>query len=427
MGSRTDEHGVYGRRRLVLLGVACLALLIAGVAWRWPTLHVDDYLHFAAGHFSYSDMVAFYSTKGHLAPYQRVFDYPALIALVFWMTTFAPSVEWYVVANAVLLVTALFVCFVLLASTRPPARLELFALAPALGFYGVLNWDALALVWLVAAICLARSCRFGWAGVSIAIGTAVKLFPAFALPVLLAQALRPSADRKDAQAQPTWGRHVTPSAFRLVGGFFLTTVALNLPFALLNLHNWAFAFVFQLSQGSNLDSVWAGLPQLPNAAVLFVFAAAMLLTMAWVARRVFLSGHWEAGVLLALLLFYLFTFHYSPQYDLWVVPILALLCCPLWLWLAFVAADGAYYAAIFFFYFIYTGGEFPVLGPASEGLVRASVWARELVFAVLFAWGVAAVYGMTAGEGWRRVTSYLDARAAEYLAKYPTPSSDADR
>src|SRR5947199_7645388 len=86
----------------------CLGLLLCGAAWRWPTLIQSNYLRFAAGHLSYSDVVAFHSVEivtAHRFPYlQQDIEYPVLTGLAIWLTGFAPGVKGYFLVNATLLV-----------------------------------------------------------------------------------------------------------------------------------------------------------------------------------------------------------------------------------------------------------------------------------------------------------------------------------
>src|SRR5579884_3392227 len=221
-----------------------LLLLVGGAAWHIPTLHVDNYLQFAASRWAYSDVVAFYYSPiaaAHQLPYvQAPLEYPVLTGAMLWLTGFAPSIEWYLVANAVLLCGCLVGCYALLARMRPLPRLALFALAPGLAIYSVLNWDAPALLALVVAISLVRSRRFGWAGVALALGTSAKLFPAFAFLAILAYCLRCGdvpmpVDASEGDDAPGLSARqslrITPAAVRFVAAFIGVTLALNLPLA----------------------------------------------------------------------------------------------------------------------------------------------------------------------------------------------------
>jgi hypothetical protein len=377
----------------------CVALLLYGAALRWPTLEPQaNYLSFAAGRLAYSDVVAFYSAENPIPYLERDVEYPVLTGLTLWLSGFAPGGnKGYFLVNALVLSAALLGCFVCLARSGPGVRLMYFALAPALAFYGVLNWDALGLLGLAAAAYCLRRERFGWAGFWLGIGTSAKLFPLFILPVLWAYSVRWSAPAPESERGAdlaAWA--FAPSARRLLGGFAAVMLALNLPLALLAPAGWSYFMRFQAGRTNNLDSIWQHLPPIPDAAQSLIFALLFLGGVGWLIERVLEGARWDLAALLSLLLFLLFTKVYSPQYDLWLLPLLALVACPLGLWLGFVIADAMYYWAIFYFYYVYAGGEALVSLDTATRLVSGSVWLRELALALLFIWGVRR---LTAGAG----------------------------
>jgi len=300
-----------------------------------------------------------------------------------WLTSYMPGLAGYFAANAFVLVSCVAGCALLLAKLRPPVAVARFALAPALITYAVLNWDALALVALVAAFVLLTAERPGWAGVALGLGAAAKLFPMFAVPVMLAACLR--ADRRGRRSRSLWSPPPQRS-LRLAAGFGIVSAALNLPFAMANFRGWFLPYAYQASRAPNVDSFWAGLPALPTIVPSAVFAGGLILGTLWLALCVYRNGNWAEGVALVLLLFLLLTKVYSPQYDLWLLPLLAVLLCPLWLWGVFVVADLVYYVSIFALIAIQTGATFLPIDGHPEALLRAAVWGRELTLAGLFIW-----------------------------------------
>jgi hypothetical protein len=115
---------------------------------------------------------------------------------------------------------------------------------------------------------------------------------------------------------------------------------------------------------------------------LVLFVVVVTCIEVWLNR----GAGWEAGCLLCLLAFLLFARDYSPQYDLWLLPLLAILACPLWLWLVFVVLDAVYYASIFWYYYLGFGGHlvFPI--PDPDIMLGIAVWERETALALLTIW-----------------------------------------
>ncbi len=393
----------------------CIILLVFGAAWRVPTFHVANYLQFASGRLAYSDVLGFHggaiASLHHLPYLQENIEYPVLTGFTVWVTGFAPGVEGYFAANAVVLCGCLSVCFVLLARLR--SRLARYAIAPGLAMYGVLNWDALAILGLVATVYCTRRGRFGWAGMWLAMGASAKLFPAFVLPALLAGTLR-QLEPGTTAADTGRRARVPSSTLRVLAGFTGVTLLLNAPVAVLNWRGWSYFLVFQSQRGINLDAIWAHVPGISahRAGVLFdvLFAIGVL----WITWTVWRCGQWEVGALLSLLVFLLFTRDYSPQYDLWILPFLALLACPFALWLIFVLADFTYYGATFLFYFIYTGGQIGVSVNRASDLVALAVWGREVALALLFIWGSTQLLGITLPFVWQAPVRRLRASDPAY-------------
>jgi Gpi18-like mannosyltransferase len=371
------------RAQPFLLPAACLALIVAGIVWRWPTLgHVDDYDAYSFGHLQYSDVVKFYFTRdlpAHHSPYlQQAIEYPVLTGLYIWFTAFVPTIQGYFLVSALLLGVSLAVSYLLLGRIAAPDRVARFALAPGLILYGVLNWDALGVLGLSAALYGVSRRRYGWAGAALAVGASAKLFPAFVLPVLLATLLRQRTAARDWRREP---------AVHLLAGVGLTAAVLNLPVALLSWHGWSYFLTFQSGRPINPDAVWAHLPGVSDAVAGAVFLDGFLLGVLVLAYLVYRGARWEAAALLSLLLFLLLTRDYSPQYDLWVLPLLAVLACPWGLWLIFAAADLLYFAAIFWFYASFQGSAPVGLGNPDQALGLA-VWGREAALAALAVWAV---------------------------------------
>lgn len=365
----------------------CVVLLIYGVALRWPTLHAGG--TFAFGRLAYSDVVVFYRAENPVPYLERDIEYPVLTGFTIWITGAMPGGKpGYFLANACVLSAALLAAFAYLVYAGPDVRLSHFALAPGLAFYGVLNWDALGVAGLVAAAYYARRGRFELAGASLALGTCAKLFPVFVLPVLWAHLVRQSNRRQESADSGSIRDLLTPHARQLLLAFAIVTLALNLPVAILDFEGWSYFLRFQGMRTHNLDSIWHYLPPIPDQAESLIFALIFLGGIAWLTLRVLEGARWEVAAMLSLVLFLIPTKVYSPQYDLWLLPMLALVACPLWLWAVFVLADLFYYWAIFTFHYVSNGGESVLNMETMVFWLRLSVWAREAALACLLIWGL---------------------------------------
>ncbi len=374
-------------------------LLAAGAAWRWPSLHVANYLQFTSSRLSYSDVMVFHGNsivQDHLFPYvKQTIEYPVLTGLILWVTGFAPHVEWYFAVNAILLSGCLFACFLLLARLRPRPTLARYALAPGLALYGVLNWDAPALLGLTGALYCFRSRRWALAGICLGVGASAKLFPAFVFPALLAYSLREPTTQGYSRLSASRPRTFRDAgaAVRLTGGFALTVLAINLPFALISWHGWSYWITFQNGRGVNLDSIWWRITLFSGATCRRLMDCLVAGGLVWIGIEVWRRRTWEAGSLLGILVFLLFTTDYSPQYDLWILPLLALLSCPLWIWIVFVAADFLYDLAAFHVQALLAVNQYGDSLNHAINLLDWSVWGREAALALIAIWAIMRMRG----------------------------------
>jgi hypothetical protein len=408
----------------------CFVMCALGVLWRWPSFdHLNNYSFYSFGNLQYSDILNFWPARNlgaHQIPYvQQDVEYPVLTGFITWLTAFVPDIHGYFLANAVVLSLCMVGCILLLGRLQPARSLWRFALAPAVPLYVILNWDALGLIALVAGVYFMRRQRFTLAGVSLAIGTSAKLFPGFVLPAFLIYSACVgwyTLERHPERYGPTEILARLTPMMNLLVSFVAVTLAINMPVALLNWHGWSYFINFQASRSMNPDAIWAHIPGASEGLAdtwyprLFLLVLAFILFELWRRRGV----GWEAAALLSVLDFLLFTKDYSPQYDLWILPLLALLLCPLWLWLVYCVADVAYYAGIFWNYFMSFGGHPPFITDGGAMLDYA-VRGREAMLGLVFVWGYmrlrrgSPAWGFTSMNsfrpsfGWRTAT--LDAAA----------------
>lgn len=371
-----------------------MALLGAGDLWRAHAFHSPDSYRYQLSHLAYSDIYPLYfvhDLASHHVPYvQTQIEYPAVTGFIMWATAFAPSVDAYFWANAALLAASALGILYLLVVLEPAGRIWYFALAPMLLFYGALNWDLVSVLELVAVIYFVRKARFGWAGALLALGLWTKLYPGFLLPVVLAYVIRPPAASYKPPALDVFPERLRSHvpAVRLLAAFAAVSLALNLPIALINFKGWAYPFTFQIGRDINPDSIWFHVPNVSLTLANLWFFSIFALGVGWLVLRTWWGARWDVAALLTILLFLMFTRDYSPQYDIWVLPFFVLLGCPAWLWVAFGAADAAYYSGIFLWLYQNAGGQLGISMSQGDVLLGVSVWGREIALGLIGAWAL---------------------------------------
>ncbi|HEY0632149.1 MAG TPA: glycosyltransferase 87 family protein [Thermoleophilaceae bacterium] len=321
---------------------------------------------------SYSDIAHLYFRdrlwEGSAPYFDYRFEYPVLSGAFVWLASLAGGS----LGHYMLISTALMLCLALLTvwalGKVDGANPWVFALAPALAFYAVLNWDLLGVFLLVLALLLFQRERDLPATVVLALATSAKLFPIVVLPIVVA--LR-AAER---------GRR---SSLRIVAVFAVVTLAVNAPFAI-GSHgirdSWLYFFRFTVERPPRA-TIWK--PVLGHgtdflATPLIVAGLATILVLALRNRRR------PGGVLIpastaSLLWVFAMAKVYSPQYALWIFALLAIDGAPLALAVAFAAVDILLFTTTF--------------GPLYPGLpLHAVQWfadgLRQVVTAGLAVWVV---------------------------------------
>jgi uncharacterized membrane protein len=168
-----------------------------------------------------------------------------------------------------------------------------------------------------------------------------------------------------------------------------TVVAINLPFALINLDGWAATYRFHSNRVGNFDSIWnLGFPSL-DSGTLNLLTAGLTATAFVVALAV---GWWrsrDTGVYPMLEVaaamvaaFLLFNKVHSPQFTLWLLPFLVMTRVHIGWWIAYSVVDLAVYVGVFrwFYESLYENQDFTFF----KKLMIAGVWGRALLLAALF-------------------------------------------
>lgn len=347
---------------VVALGAVPRVLLAAGAlpGWLRPFTWSDAYFTWQRG------------LSGGRVPYRDTyFEYPPLLGYLSGaLSLVTGSAVAYVVAWAILQVACAALVAVLLTREAGADRtLRRWSLAPQLALLGTLNFDLLAVAACVLAVVWARRARPLRASVALAVGTALKIFPLVAIPLLVVRDARRPAVAAG-----------TAAVFALVVALAYAP-SLSAPYS-------SAESVTRYAAGieANPDSIWRlghslvaglGVPAAP-AVIVAVTALGLVLTyLVVVLPRAARAADPALGIGLAVLVLLLWSRLYSPQFSLWWLPFATLLPIGAGTFAALVAADIAVFLTISPLGLV----EWPA-GDPTEGtltaLLAAAVVARHL-------------------------------------------------
>lgn len=367
--------------RIVLL-VGALAWLVAMV--RHVPCLVNPGLQYRA--MCYSDITALWTARGidlGLLPYLQVdLEYPVLTAA--FIVTARALVGWVdpgmrVAAYFVVSAVGLGLCFgwVLRSHLSLGRRgALLLACSPLIVTSALINWDMITVALTSAALLAWVSRRPGLAGVLIGLGLSAKFYPALLAVGLVALCVRERSVRR---------------ASALIGGVAASFAVINLPVVLAAPEGWLHQWTFHAGRGADLGSVFyalqvLGLPVAASAGWsrgLLIAGALAVFVLVLAARRTPSAGS-VAFVLVAW--FCTVNVVYSPQYVVWVLPLL-LLAWPDGHHLGrFTVVEIVYWAVVW----VFLSGPYVVGGPlalwyALTVLLRAGN-AVTLIVATVAAW-----------------------------------------
>ncbi|MGY1916676.1 glycosyltransferase 87 family protein [Blastococcus sp. SYSU DS0973] len=374
-----------GGRRARLVAVAAVALVVLAGGW-WARVRclgggwVDGEQYYG---YCYSDVAPLWFRRGldeGAGPYgAEPLEYPPVLAVRIWLAAVLAhalpgeaTVTVFSATNGLFVVVEVLVALVLLRRLGlGPGRLLWWAAAPALFLYAFYNWDTLPIVALLGAVLLHLRGRHTASGVLAGLGAAAKVFPGFLVPLVVLALL---AGRRPRAAL------LHGAAAALVFG------AVHVPAYLLAPDGWDRFYELSGERGMHVDSLWFLLARLggpePGPAALgvlslAVFAAAAAAVVVLGARRRQPEQWWQL-VLPVLICFVLANKVYSPQYTLWLVPLMALVLRRAAPFVAVVLSDVLVHAVEFPHLAARSGfGEglpYPVLGAAVALRAAALLW-----------------------------------------------------
>ncbi|MBN9619282.1 MAG: DUF2029 domain-containing protein [Actinobacteria bacterium] len=291
-------------------------------------------------HFCYSDVVPLWSDErldvGAIPYRDTAVEYPVLTGAFMWFTAdLTRGVHALVSSWSQLLVfdsltvLLLAICGLLVVAATAGAQrgrpydAAIFALSPLLVFHAFSNWDLLAMAFMSGALWAWATRRPVLAGALIGLGTAAKLYPVFLFVAIGILAIRT--------------RRFADAGWALASGV-VAWCAVNLPFAIAYNHGWWEFYSFSMNRPAEASTIWAMAKavadgsasanyapywQPPGIGVaLALIAALTLVVILGLAAPV--RPRLAQLAFLCVLAFLLTTKVWSPQYSLWLVPLVAL-------------------------------------------------------------------------------------------------------
>ncbi|UGQ15477.1 glycosyltransferase 87 family protein [Yinghuangia sp. ASG 101] len=319
----------------------------------------------------YSDMPHLYQGRGFAdgaVPYfdktgdegMEYLEYPVITGGVMYVAGSVARVlgdditdekKWFVMVNALIMMACAVVVVVAVARTsgRRPWDAAMVAAAPVLALNGIINWDMVAVALTAVAMMAWARRNVVLAGVLLGLATAAKLYPVLLLGPLFLLCLR--AGRLPAFAKAT-------------GAAIAAWLAVNLPIMIFAWDGWKLFYTFSQERGADFGSLWLILGQRfepMDIDTLNTWVTGLLLLMAaGIAALALCAPRRPRFAQLAFLIVAAFLFTnkvYSPQYVLWLLP-LVVLARPRWRdVLIWQACEVIYFLGVWLYIESYAGGE----------------------------------------------------------------------
>jgi uncharacterized membrane protein len=284
------------------------------------------------------------------------FEYPVLMGIIAGLTAMMvpgkgatdARILGYFDVNATLIAAVWIVTVLATArmSRRRPWDAAMVAVAPGIVLAGVINWDMWAVCLLAVGMYFFSRNRLVLAGVFIGLGTATKLYPVLVFGAILLLAFRTGKMRP-----------LLVTAAAAAGAW----LAVNLPIAAMNPSGWNYFYQFTEDRPAGYSSPWfaynlvAGRlqwlalgPEAINALALnlFLLSCVLIAVLALTAPR---RPRLAQLAFLIVAAFILTNKVYSPQFVIWLIPLLAL-ARPRWRdFLIWQGIEGLHWTAVWMY------------------------------------------------------------------------------
>jgi len=323
----------------IVMAMTCFTLLL-GFAQKSPCATGNWTGSKQYTHMCYSDIVPLWSDErldvGGVPYRDTAVEYPVLTGGFMWLTAeltrgvHSLDTNWSELVVFVSLSALLLGACGLLITTatahaagRRPYDAAIFALSPLLVIHAFSNWDLLAMALTSGALLAWAREKPVLAGTLIGLGAAAKLYPIFLLVAIAILAIRT--------------RRYAPALWATVSAV-LVWLTVNVPIALAYYHGWSEFYRFSLERPTERSTVWAMGKTLadvgvgaadapfwkPSGTAVAIALIVALGVVAVIGLRAPVKPRLAQLAFLVVLAFLLTTKVWSPQYSLWLVPLLAL-------------------------------------------------------------------------------------------------------
>ncbi|WP_120004859.1 glycosyltransferase family 87 protein [Nesterenkonia muleiensis] len=372
----------------VLLAATVLGALLSVLAVQWCRVNgwADPDQHLA---MCYSDFSLLFAERGLAdgafpfvddVPQDQIMEYPVLIGLVAGAiaalipgqgVTPERTLAFYDLNHIAVILCWIGLVMVTAFSLSPERRRHalLVALAPGIILTVSINWDMWAVL-LGAAALLAWGRRMPvCAGVLIGLGTAMKLYPLLFLGAIIVLCLRTAQ----------WRPLIT-----VIGSAVAGWVAVNLPFMLTQPQQWLTFYEFSSAREPGFSSMWLALAPTGWSGETFSLLSNGIfllccLGIAWLGLAAPRRPTTAQLCLLIVGCFVLLGKVYSPQFVIWLIPLVVLAVPRVRVFFIWQAAEVFHWASVWLISAKIT----------SEGTIGAG----HYLFEMLYGLGIAAHMG----------------------------------
>jgi uncharacterized membrane protein len=224
----------------------------------------------------------------------------------------------------------------------------MIAISPAIMTTALINWDLFVVALTAAGLASWVNKKPMWAGLWWGLAVAAKLYPIVIIGALVILALRRDRDRdwESLVNLINWAKMASISA--------LVWFLVNLPVMVTHQDGWEYFYKFNAGRGADLGSLWYGLSLAGlglNNPIIWS-RTLMILGYLGLAALIYLAPNPPDSsqiATLAVAIFLLGNLVYSPQYVLWLLPLLVLARPYLADIIMFTVAEVIYFVFIWFF------------------------------------------------------------------------------
>ena len=377
------------------------------------------------GWMCYTDLTALYFSRGQAtggAPYSSVeWEYPVLTG---YFATLANSIGQLFGAvltadaegqqlqdngNIYFAVSAigLFACLIWLIASLlkmmpdTPVVVMAVAISPILMANSLINWDLLVIALAAAGLAAWARQRYVWAGLWLGLGVAAKLYPIVIIAALLILCLRPFYPTR--RVETVGPRRIQPELLdwvKMAAMAMASWLLVNLPMMATHFDGWSKFYSMNSVRGADLGSLWYALQLLPES-VKSTWSSvdwSGLSSMDWMtlSRVVMIAGYIGLAALiflarrtptvlqiayLAVTIMVVCNVVYSPQYVLWMLPLLVLIRPVLVDVVVFTAVELYYFIWIWIYLRVWTSES-----PAETMLVTRWMYIVAIIIRVAATW-----------------------------------------